>query len=564
MIASDLDGIRIQAIINEVKSHSKQNIPELIARVVVYQDDVEILNTTSKKAGVHKQTGIYCFLSNYGSPSNVKELDPLIICNALDYKKYGSTKVLDPFLDDIEKYKKGQKVKIHGIEVIVKVVRVGDTGDSLGLADMYDLRGNAADIFCRNCTIDRGSFKKNINYEAPLRSPDEYIKKIEEIKKCQKYKDKDNICQSYGLKTESHIDKIPKLYELGDKIHPFKQTIYDSMHDCLEGGSKLIANNIISYTVKNTQITLSDINTRIKKFHYGPLASKDKPLPITHSRLSEGKDVGSNAIQTWVLLRILPFILADAKEKKDKSEDEPKLEEIFELLSIHLQMLSIIFSKELKKEDVEILHSVILEHNSFVESLFPNISRLNKFHHLTHYADSIILNGPLHYYWTVRLESFHQYIKRISISCRNFINLSKTCAVRLSFMFSYFRSYPEEEQALKCGTFKSMVIENITYKQSMTLCISPGDDDKFPCFGSIRSIEYTDEMNSPEITLVKFNTVGWSDFFHGFEVSNTNAVIKIKQKDLIHKYPLDLWTPSGGEFNGNKFVSIKYLLRTKK
>lgn len=563
---SDLNGTRIQKLVSEATKDCESNRSTIVIRIILSCDDVELLNATSKKCGIHKTTGIYFSLANLGYPESIKDVYPLIICSALDFKKYGAPAIFKAFFLDLKKInKKGKSMRLHGKNITLKIIRVGDTGDSLGLCELHCFRGTGANVFCRKCLIKRIDFVQNLNHEAPPRTIEEYLNIFQKIQQASTLKQKDEICKEWGLKTECHLNEVPFWYQQEEMNHPFLMETFDTMHDTLEGCSKLIANHVIRFITNKTQLTLTDVNKRIKNFNYGPLSDKDKPLVITAKTLAKegGRDIGQSAIQTWVLLRILPFIIYDAKvdEDEDDDTDDPVIQQIRDLLGIHLDILSIVFSKFLKPRDVSRLKGLVSEHNSLVQKLFPDAPKLNKFHHLLHYPNSIKLNGPLCLWWTVRYEMFHQFLKKITYVSKNFINLPKTLANRLSFMLSYNLSYKEEEIEPESGIYNSLKFEGVSYQKNSVICYSKPDEQ--PQFGQIESVSYEKKTKKYELILAKLITIEWDYSLHSFKVQKSRDKVHVELKNLNFKYPFDLWSTSGsGEGEIHQFVSLKYLMNS--
>ena len=56
-----------------------------------------------------------------------------------------------------------------------------------------------------------------------------------------------------------------------------------------------------------------------------------------------------------------------------------------------------------------------------------------KTHYMSHYGEAMSLYGPLVGVWTARYEAKHRVAKMMSTSAKNFINISKTLAVRQQF-----------------------------------------------------------------------------------------------------------------------------------
>lgn len=92
-----------------------------------------------------------------------------------------------------------------------------------------------------------------------------------------------------------------------------------------------------------------------------------------------------------------------------------------------MQILQIVHSYSITESEIKRLEELVglyLEDykNKFNENLRP------KHHFLLHYARVIRSMGPVIWFWVMRMESKHQFFKRIAQKTSNFINLKKTMA----------------------------------------------------------------------------------------------------------------------------------------
>ena len=84
-----------------------------------------------------------------------------------------------------------------------------------------------------------------------------------------------------------------------------------------------------------------------------------------------------------------------------------------------------------------------------------------KFHLLVHYPTILLNNGPFVKFWSVRFESYHQYIKSNAESSSNNMNLIKTIAIKKGLKFC---------ETIHTLTFdKEIVLGNITEKDKKKL-----------------------------------------------------------------------------------------------
>lgn len=86
------------------------------------------------------------------------------------------------------------------------------------------------------------------------------------------------------------------------------------MHDLLEGVVPMAIKFVLKfYVVEKKIFTIDYLNSRIHEFDYGPVEKKNKPSAnFTIAMLTNNENnIKQYAIQCWLLLRILPFILFD-------------------------------------------------------------------------------------------------------------------------------------------------------------------------------------------------------------------------------------------------------------
>lgn len=93
---------------------SQQKCPNsLLIRIIAYLDDLEVVNSASKKRKIHKITGFYFSLANFGQVSRLRDVYPLIIVNNEDYKRHGPDKILEPLINDLKKIENGVEIVLY-------------------------------------------------------------------------------------------------------------------------------------------------------------------------------------------------------------------------------------------------------------------------------------------------------------------------------------------------------------------------------------------------------------------------------------------------------------------
>jgi hypothetical protein len=84
-------------------------------------------------------------------------------------------------------------------------------------------------------------------------------------------------------------------------------------HDIFEGIAQYDLPLAFKHFEDEDWFTREDFNRRLDKFDYNIIGSKDKPAPV-----SNGVKLGGHAVQTWVLIRIIPILIGDKiKNKQD-------------------------------------------------------------------------------------------------------------------------------------------------------------------------------------------------------------------------------------------------------
>lgn len=183
------------------------------------------------------------------------------------------------------------------------------------------------------------------------------------------------------------------------------------------------------------------------------------------------------------------------------------------------------------------------------------VSRMHKFHHLLHYADSIRENGPVKLWWTARFESFHQEIKRKSYVSRNFINTPLLVAKHLAYLFSYNQSYFETEDEFWFENGK-LTVRGVEFQTGYLICVNVPSNG-LPIFGEI--IKIINESETPKFKVKIFKTIKWDDIFHAFEIEkmDTIEIVDVKNWLLLKstKSPFAIWR----NINKNPNKTLNYV-----
>ncbi len=90
----------------------------------------------------------------------------------------------------------------------------------------------------------------------------------------------DHIATTYGVDRDSILN-TSKYFHVTEGLAP------DIMHDILEGSLQYELKELLKYFIlERNSITLSLLNRKITSFRYGPIESRNKPVPISYSSLT--------------------------------------------------------------------------------------------------------------------------------------------------------------------------------------------------------------------------------------------------------------------------------------
>lgn len=158
----------------------------------------------------------------------------------------------------------------------IKFITCHILGDNLGMNSLFGFTESfVANYYCRICRsnkLEMGSQQtKNIEF---MRNPVNYLEDV--------------VIQNVsitGVKEDSVWNNIIN-------FHVTKNIYVDIMHDILEGVCHYDLSNIILNCIIDRKLfTLSDLNTFIRTFNYGPLNRNKKNYDITLEMLKKNKNL---------------------------------------------------------------------------------------------------------------------------------------------------------------------------------------------------------------------------------------------------------------------------------
>ncbi|XP_049294408.1 uncharacterized protein LOC125769644 [Anopheles funestus] len=136
-----------------------EKFPDAI-RLNLYQDDVELGNALSSRAGINKVSVFDLKIENFPCKwnSSPKTIFPLIYCTSIDTKKHGFNKILEPLIHDLKKLEHGVDVFYGKEKYTLRAVVSIFCGDTLAVHEVFELLGPMVKFFCTCCTMPRPAF----------------------------------------------------------------------------------------------------------------------------------------------------------------------------------------------------------------------------------------------------------------------------------------------------------------------------------------------------------------------------------------------------------------------
>lgn len=506
-------------------------------RIILYVDDIEVVNPLGSKTKIHKLSAFYFSIDNLSNfNGKLENIFLLALCYAEDIKKYGYKKILEPFMNELKLLEEGVQIQLKTGPRIIRAALVLVVADSMAIHDIFGLTSPSSNCFCRSCYITRNEFldRNNFYYKYDSRNRIEYEIKIRTLENSRQYGIKD-LCILNDSKT----------------FHVMENYTFDLMHDLLEGVCQLEIKMVLRhFVVHKKYFDVGLLNARIKSFKYGLVESKNKPSAnFTLAKLTQIKEnsIKQKAAQTWCLIRALPFIIAD----KVPENDEHLL-----LISFLLQIMQILFSARTSLEELAYLEVLILNHYTMFRKLFPEKNMMNKHHHMTHYVDSIIMIGPLKPYWCMRFEGKHFDMKKRAHITHNFRNIAKTLANQHQTTLSYNLLYKNCTNSVCISksnnvNLRTATVNGTEYRKGSIILIDYTDD---PVFGLVKSFQIVDGILLFKYQLIE--TVGLVPSLHAFEVTLIEGTeLSCSQTDLEFPRPLALWKTFKN--NNSVYISIR-------
>ena len=385
-------------------------------QVLLYLDEIEIVNPIGTHVKKHKLTMFYFTLANIPPSfrSRYEAIQLLAVAKTVDIKKYGPKRLLSDFISGINALQiekqmtvKGNDFCIHGSLVMV----LGDTPAAQWIGGFKEGVGFAYHS-CRTCNASMRTLKSNfILRHFQQRDNDEHQNRCFQLTQMSKSASQ-YWSKCWGINGRSCLLDI-SMFNLSVSL------VHDPMHILSEGiVTKEICCMLYHFLEVRKYFTLSWLNESLSSYSFSYLEQKDKPETIRRQDILEGKlKLTSACIMN--LCSILPHLLGPRIPENDSK---------WKLFLKLVQITHISTSPYACKETVPDLEQLIYDHNTEFKMEYPKVPCTPKFHYLVHLPKQIERFGPGRCQWTMRFEGKHLFFKNIKWKC--FKNLPYSVSMR--------------------------------------------------------------------------------------------------------------------------------------
>ena len=383
-------------------------------KIILYQDAFEVVNPLGSAKRKHKMLAVYMTLADIfpHNRSNVDHMQLVLLCREAAFKTFGHAKVFSRLLTDLKKLEKDGVTVANGQTLHATVLCI--VGDNLGSHCIGGFTENFSfsDHFCRYCNIPRTAF-----FRKPY--------SLGEPRTKESYNSDATIAESedrlvHGVKFASVFNELNHFHVCQPGLPPCLG------HDLFEGVVSYDMALCLKYFVKDKKwFSYAELNRLVNQFKYLASDSGNKPNDIS----AGGAKIGGHAAQNWCLLRLIPLILAGRIVDYDDA--------VWQLLLQLREIVCIVCAPAVTPGQVAYLKVVTEDYIDMHATLFPDTRLKPKHHYMAHYAELILLFGPLIRLWTMRFESKHCYFKKCARSVSNFRNLCHSLAERHQLLQAY-------------------------------------------------------------------------------------------------------------------------------
>ncbi|XP_064472066.1 uncharacterized protein LOC135386199 [Ornithodoros turicata] len=407
--------------------------------IVLYSDELEIVNPLGSKRGQHKLFVAYFSVVNIHPRyrSQLSSIHVAVIAKYANVKKHGLSAVMKLVLTDINLLRDvGFIVKHCNTSVKVTAMLIAFCGDNLSMNNM----GGYTSSFSRGrpcwfCTASVAEFE-SIFDEGGADQRNEATHKHHMSSVLENTSDS----RTHGVKERSPLLDV-SYFEVTLQLPP------DLMHDLLEGTVPHVLQLVLHGLLSENTINYTDLD-RVTAFNYGRCDRKSKPEPVSRAYVQGQASYKGTAAQKWCLFSLLSVRLGDIIEENDAHWE------------IYLKLKSVVqlvFAEEVPCDHVAHLADEIRYFLTSFATMYPG-KIIQKMHFLVHYPRLISELGPLKQYCCMRFEAKHQYIKPMAIRNKNFKNICRSVTARHQLLQSFDVATLDYDTALE--TTKSKLVHD--------------------------------------------------------------------------------------------------------
>jgi hypothetical protein len=382
--------------------------------IQVYYDEVELANALGTAAGRNKTGFFYWSLMNLPPEwrSNLRSIQLLAIVNSDLLKKYGAKKLLQPFLDDLQKLECGIDFEVRGKCQKWHGFIINCVGDMPASNFIGGFKISAsAHLPCRICFISQDNMCATRESQCRLRDKVIHEQQVTEISDPSiTNRRREELSRNYGING-------PSLFSTLSYFDPTTHLPNDIMHLLFEGllnsGTGLILNILL-----RDGLNLDVVNQRISQLK--STRQYTKPPVIRQDEVIELKKLSFSSSEMSSLATVLPIVLGEYCSVEDNA--------YYANFILLLQITASLLAYGHTEFDLNFLESNIHYHNLSFSKLYPQCPITPKLHALLHVVEQIRLFGPPRYSWCFRYESKNAPFKKVWRRNCNFRNPAYTLA----------------------------------------------------------------------------------------------------------------------------------------
>ena len=272
----------------------------------LYYDDFNVVDPLGNKVQKHKLGAIYFSILNIPKHlrSSLQHIFLLALFKTIYIKKFGWEKLLSRLVADLKVLESsGIRVCLNNEQVTIRAFVQHVSGDNLGIHSIAGFTESfSADLCCRFCLADKEGLRSKFREKDFLRrDKTTHENHLEELKTAGFPQ---HLRSKYGIRDTCQLAQL----ETFDTISCFPP---DAHHDILEGIVTYTLELVLTYLVKERQITVALLNAELERFNFGP-GCKNRPQAL---RWKAGcVKVKQTASEAWMLVRSLPVIVGKLEQ----------------------------------------------------------------------------------------------------------------------------------------------------------------------------------------------------------------------------------------------------------